>query len=134
VTRKIVATACRIARGSDETLVLGNIRIRRDWGWAQEYVEAMWKIIQSEVADDYVIATGVSNSLEDFVNQAFAELDLDWRDHTVVSRELFRPTDITDGKGNAAKAERLLGWKARAHMNDVISMMVRAELANAETN
>ncbi len=131
VTRKIVATACRIAQGSDEKLMLGNIRIRRDWGWAQEYVEAMWRMIQSEVADDYVIATGVSNSLEDFVNQTFAELDLDWRDHTVVSSELFRPTDITHGKGNAAKAERLLGWKARAHMKDVISMMVRAESASA---
>jgi GDPmannose 4,6-dehydratase len=133
VTRKIVATACRIARGSDEKLVLGNIRIRRDWGWAQEYVEAMWKMVQSEIADDYVIATGVSSSLEDFVNQTFAQLDLDWRDHTAVSRELFRPTDIAHGKGNAAKAERLLGWKARAHMKDVVSMMVSAELAYGKT-
>jgi GDPmannose 4,6-dehydratase len=133
VTRKIVATACRIAQGSDEKLELGNIQIRRDWGWAQEYVEAMWKMVQTEVADDCIIATGVSNSLEDFVNQTFAELDLDWRDHTIVSRELFRPTDISDGKGNATKAERLLGWKARAHMKEVISMMVSAELANAKT-
>jgi GDPmannose 4,6-dehydratase len=133
VTRKIVTTACRIAQGSDEKLVLGNILIRRDWGWAQEYVEAMWKIVQSEIADDFIIATGVSNSLESFVKEAFAELDLDWRDHTVVSKELFRPTDISDGKGNATKAERLLGWKARAHMKEVISMMVRAEIANAKT-
>jgi GDPmannose 4,6-dehydratase len=133
VTRKIVATACRIAQGSDEKLVLGNIQIRRDWGWAEEYVEAMWKIVQAEVADDFVIATGVSNSLENFVKETFAELDLDWRDHTVVSRELFRPTDISDGKGNASKAQRLLGWKARAHMKEVISMMIRAEMASAKT-
>jgi GDPmannose 4,6-dehydratase len=79
-----------------------------------------------------VIATGVSHSLEDFVKQAFAELDLDWRDHTVVSNALFRPTDISDGKGNAGKAERLLGWKAQAHMKEVISMMVQAELTNTK--
>ena len=133
VTRKIVATACRIAQGSDEKLVLGNVQIRRDWGWAQEYVEAMWRILQLEVADDIVIATGISNSLESFARETFAELQLDWRDHTVVSSELFRPTDISHGKGNASKAERVLGWTARAHMKDVISMMVRAEIGNAKT-
>jgi GDPmannose 4,6-dehydratase len=132
VTRKIVATACRISQGSDEKLSLGNLGIRRDWGWAPEYVEAMWKMLQCEVPEDFVIATGVSHSLEDFVKQAFAELDLDWRDHTVVSNALFRPTDISDGKGNASKAERLLGWKAQAHMKEVISMMVQAELTNTK--
>ncbi len=90
-------------------------------------------MVQAEVADDFIIATGVSNSLEDFVKETFAKLDLDWRDHTVVSKDLFRPTDISDGKGNATKAERLLGWKARAHMKEVISMMVGAELASAKT-
>jgi GDPmannose 4,6-dehydratase len=133
VTRKIVASACRIARGSDEKLVLGDTRIRRDWGWAQEYVEAMWSMVQSDVADDFIIATGLSNTLEDFVKQTFAEVDLDWRDHTIVSSDLFRPTDISDGKGDATKAERLLGWKARAHMQEVISMMVRAEMADQAT-
>jgi GDPmannose 4,6-dehydratase len=130
VTRKIVAAACRISRGSDEKLELGNLQIRRDWGWAPEYVEAMWRMVQREMSDDFIIATGVSHSLEQFVKEAFAELDLDWRDHTVVSDALFRPTDISDGKGNAGKAERLLGWKARAQMKEVISMMVRAELAH----
>jgi GDPmannose 4,6-dehydratase len=127
VTRKIIATACRIALGSGETLTLGNLQIRRDWGWAPEYVEAMWKMLQCEEPQDFIIATGVSHSLEEFVRESFAEFDLDWRDHTVVSDALFRPTDISDGKGNAAKAERLLGWKAQAHMKEVISMMVRAE-------
>jgi GDPmannose 4,6-dehydratase len=133
VTRKIIATAWRIAQGSAEKLELGNIQIRRDWGWAPEYVEAMWQMVQCDEATDFVIATGVSNSLEDFVKTAFAELDMDWRDHTVVSNELFRPTDISDGKGDATKAERLLGWKAKAQMNEVISMMVQAEMGETKT-
>jgi GDPmannose 4,6-dehydratase len=87
----------------------------------------MWQMVQCQEATDFVIATGVSSSLEDFVKTAFAELDMDWRDHTVVSDELFRPIDISDGKGDATKAERSLGWKAKARMNEVISMMVQAE-------
>jgi GDPmannose 4,6-dehydratase len=133
VTRKIVSTAARIALGSKEKLELGSLNIRRDWGWAPEYVEAMWKMLQRELADDFIIATGVSNSLEDFVRLTFAELNLDWRDHTVVSESLFRPTDISDGKGDASKAERLLGWKAKAHMKDVISMMVSAEVGSIKS-
>lgn len=133
VTRKIVATACRIAQGSDEKLTLGNLEIRRDWGWAQEYVEAMWRIVQCEEPSDFIIATGESHSLEEFVNAAFAALDLDWRDHTVTSASLLRPTDISEGKGNALKAELVLGWKAKAHMEQVISMMVSAEQSNNKT-
>jgi GDPmannose 4,6-dehydratase len=128
VTRKIVATACRIAKGSGEKLTLGNLQIRRDWGWAPEYVEAMWKMLQFEQPHDFIIATGESNSLQDFVKESFAAVNLDWREHTVASEDLFRPTDIAEGKGNAAKAERLLGWKAKAHMKEVIDMMVSAEM------
>lgn len=131
VTRKIVAAACRISRGSSEKLHLGNLDIRRDWGWAPEYVEAMWKMVQCEAPDDYIIATGESNSLEDFVREAFAVVGLNWRDHTVISQALFRPTDISHGKGNAAKAEHRLGWRAQAHMKDVVAKMVDAELASA---
>jgi GDPmannose 4,6-dehydratase len=132
VTRKVVATACRIARGRKETLTLGNLDIRRDWGWAPEYVEAMWRMVQCEKPDDFIIATGMSHSLEDFVRLVFAELDLDWREHTTISESLFRPTDISEGKGNASKAERVLGWKARLSMPDVVSMMVKAELEEPE--
>lgn len=128
VTRKIVAAACRISLGSPEKLTLGNLAIRRDWGWAPEYVEAMWRMLQRESADDFVIATGESHSLEEFVQQVFARVGLDWRSHTVVSDTLFRPTDIREGRGSAAKAERLLSWKARAHLPEVIDMMVQAEL------
>jgi GDPmannose 4,6-dehydratase len=132
VTRKIVSAACRISSGKKEKLTLGNLDIRRDWGWAPEYVDAMWRMVQLEKADDFIIATGVSNSLEDFVRIAFAEVGLDWREHTVLSDSLRRPTDISDGKGDATKAERLLGWKAKAHMKDVVGMMVKAELDEPE--
>jgi GDPmannose 4,6-dehydratase len=132
VTRKIISAACRISRGKTEKLTLGNLDIRRDWGWAPEYVDAMWRMVQCEKADDFIIASGVSNSLEDFVRLAFAEVGLDWRDHTVLSDALRRPTDISDGKGDASKAERVLGWKAKAHMKDVVAMMVKAELEEPE--
>jgi GDPmannose 4,6-dehydratase len=128
VTRKIVAAACRISLGSAEKLTLGNLKIRRDWGWAPEYVEAMWRVLQRQDAEDFVIATGVCHSLEQFVQEAFAQLRLDWREHTVVSDTLFRPTDISAGVGDARKAERLLGWKARSQMREVIKMMLDAEL------
>lgn len=128
VTRKIIATACRISRGSSEKLVLGNIKIRRDWGWAPEYVDAMWRMLQRESADDFVIATGTTNSLEDFVRETFAAVGLDWRDHTTTSDALFRLTDISEGRGNPQKAETLLGWTARIHMKEVVARMVRAEL------
>ncbi len=128
VTRKIVAAACRIFRGSDEKLTLGNIRIRRDWGWAPEYVDAMWRMLQCENPSDFVIATGLSHSLEDFVAETFAALDLDWKDHVVTSDTLLRPTDITEGKGNAQRAEEILGWKATLHMKQVVQKMVAAQL------
>jgi len=131
VTRKIIATACRISKGSGEKLTLGNLDICRDWGWAPEYVEAMWRMLQCETPDDFIIATGVSNSLENFVRQSFAELEMDWKEHTVVSDSLFRPTDISAGKGNATKAERVLGWKAQATMNEVIARMIEAEMGAA---
>jgi GDPmannose 4,6-dehydratase len=132
VTRKIVATACRISRGSKEKLTLGNLHIRRDWGWAPEYVDAMWRILQCKAPGDFVIATGTTNSLEDFARETFAALNLEWRDHTAISDALFRPTDISEGKGNADKAERVLGWKARIYMKEVVAKMVHAELGSSE--
>ena len=128
VTRKIVAGACRISRGDAEKLTLGNLHIRRDWGWAPEYVEAMWRMLQREIPEDFVIATGESHSLEEFVQEVFSRLHMDWRDHVVISDALLRPTDISDGRGDAHKAERLLGWKARLRMKEVVSLMVQAEL------
>jgi GDPmannose 4,6-dehydratase len=126
VTQKIIATACRIAQGSKEKLYLGNMSIQRDWGWAQEYVEAMYLMLQQDQPDDYVIATGESTSLEDFVAAAFVSLNLDWHDHVVVDSNLFRPTDLAVGKGNPSKAKKQLGWEARYKMQDVVKMMVDA--------
>lgn len=129
VTRKIVSTACRISKGSNERLVLGNIRICRDWGWAPEYVEAMWRMLQMESGDDYVIATGETRSLEAFVRAVFAELGLNWQEHTDISTELLRPTDISVGRANPDKASRLLNWRAGTLMEDIAVALVKAELA-----
>ena len=131
VTQKIIATACRIAQGSKEKLYLGNMSIQRDWGWAQEYVEAMYLMLQQDQPDDYVIATGESTSLEDFVAAAFTSVNLEWRDHVVVDSSLFRPTDLAVGKGNPRKAKIQLGWEAKYKMADVVQMMVNTRLARS---
>jgi len=127
VTRKIVSAACRIAAGSKEKLTLGNISICRDWGWAPEYVEAMWLMLQQKDPDDYVIATGESHSLEEFVAAAFDAVGLDWRAHVVSDPSLYRPTELAVGRGNPEKSQKRLGWKAQYKMHDVVRMMVREE-------
>jgi len=128
VTQKIIAAACRIAQGSQERLRLGNIAIRRDWGWAPEYVEAMWLMLQQDKPDDYVIATGQSHSLEEFVAAAFAEVGLDWQDHVDINPQLFRPTEIAASRGDPQKSARVLGWQARYLMPEVVRMMCREAL------
>lgn len=127
VTRKIVAAACRIARGCTETLRLGNLAVYRDWGWAPEYVDAMWRMLQREHPEDFVIATGASYALEDFVAAAFSEHALDWRNHVEIDPALLRPADIRYNAGNATKAKRLLGWEATLRMPDVVRLMAAAE-------
>ncbi|WP_199330854.1 MULTISPECIES: GDP-mannose 4,6-dehydratase [unclassified Calothrix] len=131
VTQKIVAAACRIAQGSKEQLYLGNMQIQRDWGWAPEYVEAMHLMLQQQQPDDYVIATGESTSLEDFVSAAFASVNLDWHEHLVIDNSLLRPTDLEVGRGNPAKAKNQLRWQAKFTMKDVVQMMVEARLAKS---
>ncbi|WP_341738413.1 GDP-mannose 4,6-dehydratase [Microcoleus sp. CAWBG640] len=130
VTQKIVSVACRIATGSPEKLQLGNISVQRDWGWAPEYVEAMYLMLQQSEPDDYVIATGESHALKEFVAQSFATLGLDWEEHTVIDTSLYRPTEIALGKGNPAKAKEKLGWQAKYKMHDVVKMMVETQKAN----
>ena len=127
VTRKIVTTACRIASGSNEKLQLGNISIARDWGWSPEYVDAMWRMLQMEMPYDYVIATGETNTLHDFVIEVFTQLGLDWEKHVSINPTLIRPSEIMVSRGNPFKAEKELGWKAQYRMNDVIRMMIDAE-------
>jgi GDPmannose 4,6-dehydratase len=130
VTQKIVQAACRIAKGSKEKLKLGNIEIQRDWGWAPEYVEAMYLMLQQPDPEDYVIATGQSRKLQEFVETAFRVVGLDWREYTVTDKTLYRPTEIMIGRGNASKAALKLGWKAEHTMDDVATMMVEAAYAS----
>ncbi|MDZ7664835.1 MAG: GDP-mannose 4,6-dehydratase [Desulfotignum sp.] len=129
VTQKIVATACSIARGRSHELLLGNTAVIRDWGWAPEYVEAMWLMLQQPEPDDYVIATGTSISLADFVDAAFSRLDLDWKKYVHTDPGFVRPADINAMYADPSKAHRKLGWKARTAGRDVAGQMVDACLS-----
>lgn len=129
VTRKIVAAACRIAAGSAERLSLGRLDIARDWGWAPDFVDAMWRILQHERPDDYVIATGESHTLESFVATAFAQVGLDWRAHVDIDPTLFRPSEIAHSTGNPEKAMKELAWEAAVTFPELIAGLVRAEQA-----
>lgn len=132
VTQKVIAAACRIARGSQEQLHLGNISIQRDWGWAADYVEAMYLMLQQQQPDDYVIATGESYALAEFIAMAFACVGLDWQEHVVSDASLLRPTDIAVGRANPGKAKEKLGWQARHKLKEVVQMMVQAKQAELE--
>lgn len=128
VTQKIAAAAARIACGGKEKLVLGNMDVRRDWGWAPEYVEAMWLMLRQDKPRDFVVATGRLSSLEEFVAAAFAELNLDWRQHVAVDPSLRRPTDIEGFSGNAGRALQELGWRPRTTMPEIAKSMARARM------
>ena len=123
VTRKIIMAAGRIAAGSREKLSLGNISIARDWGWAPEYVDAMWRILQQDDPEDYVVATGETHTLEEFVAEAFNCVGLDWREHVITDATLLRPSEIMVSRANPTKALQRLGWQARYAMRDVVRMM-----------
>lgn len=134
VTQKIVHSAWEIAQGKLKHLNLGDISIQRDWGWAPEYVEAMYRILQQENPEDFVIATGATCKLEDFVAEVFACLNLDWREHVTVDPNLYRPTDIAISSGNPAKARQLLGWQAQYKMQDIARLMVETVQSEAIKN
>lgn len=127
VTQKIIAAACRIAGGSRDKLNLGNISVQRDWGYAPEYVEAMYLMLQHPEPDDYVIATGETHRLEDFVAIAFNSVGLDWQEWVNIDTSLYRPTDIAVGRGNPGKAKVKLGWEATSKMPEVVRQMVAAK-------
>jgi GDPmannose 4,6-dehydratase len=132
VTKKIVAAAVRIANGERSRLTLGNIHIKRDWGWAPEYVDAMWRMLQQSSGSDFVIATGESHTLEEFAESAFGQVGLDWREHTDLSEALMRPSDLAEGLGDASRAREVLGWSPTFRMSDVVKAMVEAEQAEAD--
>jgi GDPmannose 4,6-dehydratase len=125
VTSKIVSTAKRIAAGSDEKLKLGNIEIRRDWGWAPEYMEAVWRMLNRKNPDDFIVATGTTQSLQDFVKTVFEEARLDWRNHVIVDPSLFRPSDAIVSVGNSSKAKRLLDWQPKTVGSEIPKRMFR---------
>jgi GDPmannose 4,6-dehydratase len=124
VTQKIIQTAKRISDGSKEKLILGRLDVSRDWGWAPEYVEAMWLMMQQEKPDDYIIATGKTQSLEEFVSKAFEVLGLDWKNHVAQSEDLMRPTDLSVSKADPSKAKKHLGWEAKKGIQEVIEGMM----------
>ena len=130
VTRKIIHAVASLALGQDTKLSLGNLEIQRDWGWAPEYVQAISMMLEQPSAEDYIIATGESNTLTQFVKTAFDLIDKDWRDYVVVDERLMRPTDILRNKVDPSKAASCLGWKAKYGMREVISMMLESELRN----
>ena len=130
VTQKVVRAACRIAAGSPERLHLGNIDIQRDWGWAPEYVDAMWRMLQQDEPRDFVIATGETRPLQDFVAEAFAAVGLDWQDHVQADASLIRPADLRISCANPALAAERLGWRASTRMSGVVRGMVDAARAD----
>ena len=124
VTQKIISTAKRIAAGSVEKLTLGRMDISRDWGWAPEYVDAIWRMMQLEKPMDFVIATGETLTLEEFVAHAFKILGLDWKEHVIQDQAFFRPTDIMVSRADASKAKEKLGWVASVKGLSVVERMM----------
>ena len=131
VTRKITRAASRIKLGLQDKLFLGNLDARRDWGYARDYVEAMWMMLQADQPDDYVIATGETHSVREFVERTFAHLDLDWKEFVQTDERYFRPAEVDLLLGDAAKARRKLGWEPRVTFDELVKIMVDHDLALA---
>ncbi len=128
VTRKITRAVALIRMGMQQTLYLGNLDARRDWGFAGDYVEAMWAMLQQDSPDDYVIGTAESHSVREFTEAAFAHAGLDWREHVRIDPRYFRPAEVDDLRADASKARRVLGWEPRVGFQELVRMMVDADL------
>src|SRR5256714_5373676 len=129
VTRKITRALAQIQAGFQGKLYLGNLDAKRDWGYAKEYVEAMWLMLQQPQPDDYVIATGETHSVEEFLEEAFSYVDRDWRDYVELDERYLRPAEVDLLVGDAGKAERVLGWKPRTTFKELVRLMVDADVA-----
>jgi GDPmannose 4,6-dehydratase len=134
VTKKIVAAVCRIANGSNEKLELGNIDIRRDWGWAPEYVDAMWRMLSLDAPEDFIIATGQTQSLKDFLRVAFETLNLDWQNHIVINEFLIRPSDPIEIKGQPSKALQYLAWEPNVKGSELVMQLVKSQMEKSTHN
>lgn len=128
VTRKIAKAAARISLGLQDKVYLGNLNARRDWGFAGDYVQAMWLMLQQEQPDDYVVATGESHSVQEFCERAFAHVGLNWREHVARDARYERPSEVDALEGDASKSTRVLGWKASTGFKELVRMMVDAEV------
>jgi GDPmannose 4,6-dehydratase len=133
VTRKITHGVARIKLGLATELRLGNLQARRDWGYAGDYVRAMWLMLQQDGPDDYVVSTGETHSVEEFVSRAFEHVGLDWRKHVVVDPQFYRPAEVDLLLGDPAKAQRQLGWRPEVSFERLVTMMVDADLAALAT-
>ncbi len=129
VTRKITMAIARIKHGLQNKLYLGNINAKRDWGYAGDYVEAMWLMLQRPKPDDYVIATGQTHSVREFLQEAFEYAKLDWRKYVAIDKRYFRPTEVDLLLGDASKARRVLKWKPKVNFTKLVRMMVDADMA-----
>ncbi|MBA2706007.1 MAG: GDP-mannose 4,6-dehydratase [Blastocatellia bacterium] len=129
VTRKITRAVGRIKAGLQDTLYLGNLDAKRDWGYAREYVEAMWLMLQQEQPDDFVIATGETHSVEEFLAEAFSYVDLDWRDYVKLDEKYLRPAEVDLLIGDASKARQAFGWEPKVTFKELIHLMVDADIA-----
>jgi GDPmannose 4,6-dehydratase len=134
VTRKITRAAAKIATGSKDKLYLGNLEATRDWGFAKEYVESMWLMLQQKESSDYVVATGVGATVRDFAQAAFEHVGLNYKDHIVVDKRYVRPTEVDALVGDPSKAEKVLGWKAKTHWKALAKLMVDADIEKIKSN
>ena len=132
VTRKVTRAAARIKYGVEDKLYLGNLDARRDWGYAKEYVEAMWLMVQQEQPDDYVIATGETHSIRDLLDEAFGYAGLDWKEHVDIDPRYYRPAEVDLLIGDASKAKRKLGWEPKTRFKELVQLMMDADTAIAE--
>ena len=132
VSRKITRAATRIGVGLQDKLYLGNLEAKRDWGYAPEYVEAMWLMLQEQQPDDYVIATGETHSVKEFVEESFRLLGLDWRKYVKIDERYIRPTEVDLLLGDYSKAETKLGWKPKVSFNELVRIMIEADLELAK--
>jgi GDPmannose 4,6-dehydratase len=132
VTRKVTRAAARIKAGLEDKLYLGNLDAKRDWGYAKEYVEAMWLMLQQEEPDDYVVATGETHSVRELLEEAFSYAGLDWRKHLAIDQRYYRPAEVDLLIGDPSKAKMKLGWEAKTKFQDLVRLMVDADMETAE--
>jgi GDPmannose 4,6-dehydratase len=133
VTRKITRAATRIKLGLQDKLFLGNLDAKRDWGYAKDYVEAMWLMMQAETSDDYVIATGETHSVREFCEEAFGYLDLDWQEHVEIDPWYYRPSEVDVLQGDATKARKQLGWEPKVGFKELVRLMIDHDLVLARS-